>query len=479
MLTVGLVDANEKAGREWAGIASSVIGGWLRWEAERVGLSFGSPATADVVLLVFAGALDYIENTARELRRVGIDPDSARRQGRPYIITGGPIDATPLTALSIADALAVGEAYAFIRMLFQMIVGGAAVEDIQAWVTEYPHAIERGQVAGLARDPRHPWLLAKTAPKLARPDTYIDWGVPPVRSDDKVVRVIGSKGCHFKCTFCATTYRQTYQRNENEGQVLGTLAALKKRGERVQIVSNDPLNLPYYRRIKTRLDSQSFTVQEMQDADNRRAVIRAGIGIARFGVEGISERIRKAFAKPIANDELLAILAELHAHKVNTHMFFIVGAPYETTDDWQELREFYARLATTIRSGICRIKLTTFVNTPPAPLARYVPGLMYEQEQARFRDWVSGNAASRHLVYVRGRGGKTHLANVAEQLAVPVTVVTPLAASACVDLAPTLEEARRLTWEVVEWPLPVELRWRMGEVYRKKMAGTTQQTQRE
>lgn len=200
--------------------------------------------------------------------------------------------------------------------------------------------------------------------------------------------------------------------------MLGALQNLKAAGERVQLVSNDPMNLPYFRRINTKLDSQSFTVMEMSDDANRAAIIRSGVGIARFGVEGISERIRKAFAKPIGNDHLLDVLADLHAHKINTHMFFIVGAPGESAQDWQEFREFYDRLARTIRNGICRIKFTTFVNTPPAPLARFVPDLTYEREMESMRDWIGKNAASRHLVYVRGRGGKSHTVNVAEQLAI-------------------------------------------------------------
>lgn len=472
MLSVAIVDANEKANKAYAGLTSSVVSGWLAWECKQATIDLVPPERADVVLLCFSGALDYVENCRRYLKRHGIEPSAAKRGGRPYVVTGGPADAIPFAALEMADALAVGEAYTFVRQLLGLIVARQSVDEVRDFIVAYPHAIERSQLAGLERDRERPWLLVAEAPKLATPDDWVDWaGVPPVRSDDKVVRLIGSKGCHFKCGFCATTYRQTYRRNEDEAQVLGQLRALKRQGERVQILSNDPLNLPYFRAVSSKLDSQSFTVQEVKDRENRMAIIRSGVGIARFGVEGVSPRIRKAFGKPISDDELIDTLVHLHQAKINTHMFFIVGSPYETADDWAAFRQLYERLTRALRSGICRIKMTTFVPTPPAPLARYVPDLTYERELMAFRQWVSGNAASRHMVYIQGRGGRTHTANVAEQLAIPLPLAQELVASplGTVDLAPTLTDFRRLTAEVVAWPLRDEVRWKVGNVYRHKM----------
>ncbi len=466
---LALIDANEKANKEYAGVASSVVSGWLKWECQQAGIALYPPASADIVFLVFAGALDWQAECTAYLRRNRIEPNAKRRQCRPYIIAGGPCDAIPFTALSVADAITVGEGYAFVRELLAML-DGASVDDVRQWIITYPHAIERAQVEALRRDPARPWLLSTDAPSLAVPDERIDWGVPPVRSDDKVVRIIAEKGCHCKCAFCATTYRQRHQQNDNEARVLGALQNLKAAGERVQLVSNDPMNLPYFRRISTKLDSQSFTVMEMSDDANRAAIIRSGVGIARFGVEGISERIRKAFAKPISNDHLLSVLADLHTHKINTHMFFIVGAPGESAQDWQEFREFYDRLARTIRNGICRIKFTTFVNTPPAPLARFVPDLTYEREMESMRDWIGKNAASRHLVYVRGRGGKSHVANVAEQLAISSSEALHLVeAHGSIDLLPTIDDARRAIWEVVDWPISTEVRWKIAATYGRRM----------
>lgn len=470
MLKIAIVDANEKANKEYAGLTSSVVSGWLRWEIEQADLPLSLPNEADVVLLVFSGALDWLANSKSYLRKHEVDDNPVRRDGRPYIITGGPVDATPLTALSVADCVTIGEAYRYVRELLRMIKADCDIDMLRDFNVQYPHAIERSQISQLKMDENYPWMFQKPIEPIASPDDYVDWGVPPVRSDDKVVRLIAEKGCHCKCTFCATTYRQTHRQNPNEEDVLQRLRTLKERGERVQLISNDPMALKYFKRINVKLDSQSFTIMEVSDDKNRRGIINSGIGIARFGVEGISERIRKAFAKPITNDHLLDVLRELHENKINTHMFFIVNVPGESADDWEAYKDFYARLATTIRNGICRIKFTTFVNTPPAPLARFVPTVDNEYQLSVFREWIAKNAASRHLVYVRGRGGKSHVVNIAEQLSITKDQATRLyQAGGVVDLAPSVDYAYRMPWEIVRWPLSTETRYKISSVYYERM----------
>lgn len=472
MLSVAIIDANEKANVAWKGLAASVVAGWLRWEIDRAGLTLADPRTADVVLLAYAGALDWRANCTAYLRRFGIEPRAERRVRRPYIVAGGPCDAIPLTVLDVADAVGVGEGYNLVRMLLYRVRSGESVDEIDGWLTEYQHAITRRQTVDLTRDAAAPWLLSEPAPVLAEPDPYVEWDMPPVRSDDGVVRIVASKGCHLKCAFCATTYRQGYRADNDGDRVLRRVKGLVAAGERVQLLSNDPANLPYFRRVVGDLDSESFTILEVGDPGNRAAIKRSHIKISRFGVEGISERIRRAFGKAITDDQILEILADLHGAGRNTHMFFIPGAPYEQERDWVEFRVFYERLTRTIRNGICRVKFTKFLPTPPAPLARFVADLSYELRLADTSAWISGNAASRHILYVAPRLAKTHALNVAEQLSVSLPVAQSLLTGGrqgAVDLAPTVEDAARLPWEVVRWPIAPHLRWKVGEVYRDRM----------
>ena len=124
MLKIALVDANKRANKKYAGIVSSIVGGWLVWEAKQKGIELLTErqAEADIILLAFAGAMDYLANGKSYLRRSKIEPDPHKRNRVPYIIAGGPVDASPFEAIQIADAFAVGEAYNFIREFFIFVI---------------------------------------------------------------------------------------------------------------------------------------------------------------------------------------------------------------------------------------------------------------------------------------------------------------------------------------------------------------------
>jgi hypothetical protein len=471
MLRISLVDANQKASSDYVDRPVSIVSGWLLWEIKNQGLAVSAATEADIVLLVFSGSIDWVKGCTGSLRRRGINPAASKRNMKPYIIAGGPVDATPFTALSVADAITVGEAYNFIRRILDGIKRDWSISDVRDWIIAYPHAIERSQISELRIDQGRPWLLAEEPLKLASPDPYVDWDIPPIRSDDHVVRVLAEKGCHGKCLFCATTYRQSHRINTDEAAVLGLLRQLKSRHERIQLLSNDPMFLPYFRKISAKLDSQSFTIRELTDPENRAAIIRAKVGIARFGVEGISERIRDAYAKPISNGHLLDLAEELNRNHVNIHLFFIVGSPGEEEADWVEFRKLYHDLCITMRWGMNRIKFTTFRPCPPAPLARFVPGKAAEDRLRLFFEWVQKNSASRHIFCVGGRGGSRHVRDVAEQLGVSCSTVNALMLSDdhVYDLMPSADDARRGLSEIIEWPLSVETRYRISSIYARRM----------
>ena len=460
-----IIDANERTSKQWEGITASVVGGWLEWELEQAGVERVDPGDADVVLLVHSGVLDYGSSTRRAMRRVGIDPKTSRRNREPYVITGGPVDASPLLALDIADAVVVGEGYRIVRAALK----ARTVSVLSALFRDDDHAMEYEQVAPLARDEAKPWLLAKSLPDqhMAEPDTWIDWGVPDVKADDNVVRVIGSKGCHLKCTFCATTYRQQYQS--------GPQARLMQRansyqGERVQILSNDPLNLEGFKGIQGKLDHASLTVMELKDRENLEAVIARKPSIIRVGVEGLSENIRKAFGKPIDSELLVRLLAHCHRNKVNTHTFWIHHAPYETEGAREHFWDTLDMLAANIDWGLHRAKLTIFQPNFPAPLARFLPGLD-PASGAMTRDNIlmrrNMTPALRRILIISGGISAKHLQRCSENYQIPVDAL-PISAETT-DMAPTFEEYLRFPSEMVKWPIRSEIRYRAGDVFKRRM----------
>jgi hypothetical protein len=92
-LRIGIVDANEKTRDYLRGQITSYIGFWLKWEMEQVELRLCSPNEADLIFLVHTGSKRFGENVRREMRHFGLEPYSEKRGPKPYIITGGSVDA--------------------------------------------------------------------------------------------------------------------------------------------------------------------------------------------------------------------------------------------------------------------------------------------------------------------------------------------------------------------------------------------------
>ena len=460
-----VLDANSRTSRAWDGVTASVVGQWLAWEIDRSPATLTGAATADGVFLACSDSLDWSAACRPALRAVGIEPD-ARRRGRhgPLVVAGGPVDASPAAALKVADILAVGEAYRLVRALLAAATPAAALAAAEA----SPHALTRRQFDPDDRDPRRPWLMRAAAGPLAEPDRWIDWSAPDVRSDDGVIRIIASKGCKLKCAFCATTYRQPPARSPTDRLLRRTAAHA---GDRVQLLSNDPLNTPGFRAVRSRLDHASLTVMELRDPENLAAVIRSRPKIVRVGVEGVSPRIRQAFGKPISDDELLARLAALHRARIHTHTFWIAGAPFETAADWAEWWQFWDRFSAAVDWGMHRAKLTAFAPTPPAPLARWLPPSQAAGTPTR-ADILARRAASPHLrrvlIVAGGRSGLWRRRCAGQFGATDQQM--PWHPERTTDLAPTPDEWDRLPAEAIRWPIPGRRRHAQAALYRSRLA---------
>jgi hypothetical protein len=472
MARLAVVDANEKKSAAYAeDYVASIVGHWLSWECRQAGVNLVDPKTADIILLVHAAAKNFTTSCRRALRAIGVQPLAAKRGAEPYIIAGGGVYANPFHAFETADAVAIGEAFAFMRGLLPLVKSAKTLEEIRRWVTDYPYALDRRQVADVGRDVARPWLLAGPAPKLAEPDTYIDWHVPPIRNDDKVVQLIVAKGCPNKCLFCSTSWQQVYQFQEDGQYVTRQMTRLQAAHERVRLVSNDPAALPWFNDVDSKLDAQSFSYRALKNRRSRAAMYAARPSSCRLGIEGLSERIRYAFRKPIPTAGLVELLRDIHTNHVHSHLFFVPCAPYEAESDWAEFRELYYEFSRAITWGICRVKMTTFDPAPPAPLARFVPGRDMRGQVDLFKDWMARQSASRHVFVIWPQGEKSIAVDVAEFLSAPLELVNSwVGGVGTVDLAPDIEDAERLPWEIVKWPWEPSARWRAAEHYKQSLA---------
>jgi radical SAM superfamily enzyme YgiQ (UPF0313 family) len=382
------------------------------------------------------------------------------------------VDATPFLALKYANALAVGEAYQFVREILSLIKKGGTIEDVRDWILQYPHAIEQAQIRGLRRDKIKPWLLTTKPTTLASPNTRIDWiGPPPILSDDNTIRLIASKGCLGKCLFCATTWRQQYQCHDVPSQILARGKRLAKQDQRVMLITNDLAALPWFDDIDFPIDSSSLSVKYLLgDQSIKPTLARIRAKRLRFGIEGVSDRLRAAVGKAIDGDGLIDLMDYLmNDCRQGTHLFYIVGLPFETKEDWEEFRDFYYRLVRRVDAMLCRIKFTAFEVAPPSPLARFVISPCYYERFAETYDWICRNAARRHFTHIKPYKTKSLSRELAATLGIERGLALRLIEQGNFDLAPTIEEAERMPWEIIEWPIATARRWKMAERYRKRL----------
>lgn len=477
-LTAAVIDANEVASKAWRGVTASVVGQWLKWECERAGVERVEPTAADVVFVAYAGALGWRKAIKRALTAAGIPASHRQRNpgAGPVVIGGGDVAAIPLVGLEAADAICAGEGVRFVRDLFASVSRRA---DLMPYLDGCPNVITRPKIPPM--DPVEPHLYAHEPHAQVIPDWTVDWELPAFESSDRVVRVIASKGCHKKCAFCATTYRQPYSVAPDGQRVHNTLNAAAKAGKRVQFVSNDPANIPWFTAMTEHISSGSFTIDEMRRPDVFEAIVKIRPKIVRMGVEGVSERIRQAFGKPIPTDEMVDIVGRLAAARVNWHLFIIAGAPYETDEDWAEFQAAIRRIRKAVNWGLHRIKITAFEPAPPAPLAIFRPS-DYQPRYDAFYDWMCNNCLSRRILYVGPHRTPEYAVACAEAIGVPSLIkvaqeaarkcrTTPAAVRAVMPECLAADEAtyRRLPWELVKWPLSPAQRLKVAEVYRKRM----------
>lgn len=386
-MTVSIIDANYTRDPErFRGPAAS----WLKWELGEMGITPANTAkSSDVVLVTFPAAHEY-EMIVRALRRVGVEPDRTKRARRQTVIVGGGIGTSPAILDSVADVVCVGEGRNFLRAL---INGG--MESVQA----LPNA----------------WIPGET--RDVHPDTAFPWDLPPVRYEDNIVRVFASRGCPKKCLFCQTGWQQAYTEAPNVQKVIQTQKGLLNRGIPVNLVTNDASALSFY-------DELGITKHFSASYSQTKALIAGGLELKgkvrsiRFGVEAVSERLRRAVGKMVPTEGILRLSVDLLNQGIGVRWFMIAGLPWETEKDWQELREAVMEIKRHANKGAIQLSFTAFCPDPAAPLCIAPLVDHYWECWESFRHWFfEGIGFSRRVQLFKPAAPKGRLRHAMNSMA--------------------------------------------------------------
>lgn len=369
-MKISVIDSNY-SDRKYSGLAAS----WLRWELSNAGIKECSPLTADY-LLCTVSSQQGISDLKREIKKTG--------NGTAKIILGGGGCWGPAVFENIADYICVGEGQNFIR---SFIFGG-----IDA-IRNLPET----------------WIKGET--KKVVPSDSFPWDCPPLNHPDGTVRVWGARGCKKKCLFCQTGWEQTYSPSKNNIMLQNQIDYLLKVGRRVAVITNDGAEETV--KIHGQQEFLSVSYEFLKEMEINRNITKS----VRIGVEGVSERLRNAVKKPVDNDGLLKLTKKCLSAGVGVRWFFIAGLPFETENDWNELKYLVLNLHG-IDKGVVMLNFHAYIPQPATPLSVLPVVDEYWEWFDNFRTWFfNGPGFTRHVQIVSPAQYKGRMERSCESMA--------------------------------------------------------------
>ncbi|MFQ5964749.1 MAG: B12-binding domain-containing radical SAM protein [Candidatus Scalinduaceae bacterium] len=194
--------------------------------------------------------------------------------------------------------------------------------------------------------------------KLPRKDYDIFDFQDMINAEDGWVRLMTSRGCPFKCTYCfnhsiADRYKNetgrsfkdiNYIRRHDVDEVIEEINFLLTNYKDITtFVFDDDIftsNKTYLREFCDRYGNTvkiPFVVNAHArafDEDRAKMLKEAGCIIVKFGLESGSERIRREILnRPMTNKEIIHAFECAHKYDLHTSAFVMFGLPHETKED--------------------------------------------------------------------------------------------------------------------------------------------------
>jgi hypothetical protein len=192
-------------------------------------------------------------------------------------------------------------------------------------------------------------------------------------SDNGTKQVFVSRGCKRKCAFCQTGWGTIYQECKVD-------IVIKNIGGKFNFVSNAISDVSYYDQLKKYPGAASHTFDSVSKNIPGDTCIR-------IGVEGVSERLRKAIMKPIKNEDLINTTVNLINMGKTVRWFMIAGLPFENECDWEEFKSIVAPIAYLRKAGNFQISFTAYVPEPATPISDLKYSNEYYSLYKDFADW--------------------------------------------------------------------------------------------
>jgi len=159
--------------------------------------------------------------------------------------------------------------------------------------------------------------------------------------------LIGSRGCQFACSFCASTAIWNHQAcYRSPAGIVAEMRALHERhGAKLFLFQDDLFTSSRERMLEFCAELEGTGLQvawkalgrvDLVDEEVLRAMARAGCVDIRFGIESGSDELRRSVGKHLAQDRTADIVRLATDLYPEVHLFFVWGLPGETTRDFHQ-----------------------------------------------------------------------------------------------------------------------------------------------
>jgi hypothetical protein len=191
---------------------------------------------------------------------------------------------------------------------------------------------------------------------------------------------LAGRGCGRKCAFCATSWCMPHTSNGRVGAVVCMVEARPGRN-RLTLITNDSSETPA---------SRVVTAQSVRVADYLRAPHRYRAPMLHFGIEGWTEDARRRLGKPLADDDIRALLDVTREQRQQCELFMIVGYPGWDPSDVRAFAETAVPLDASAGPRVW-VKATYFDPCPHTPLSRVPVGGQWWDQRDCFTQLNSRN----------------------------------------------------------------------------------------
>jgi radical SAM superfamily enzyme YgiQ (UPF0313 family) len=309
------------------------------------GLETGLPLPEfDLILFSISFEPDYV-NLVTMLELGGVEPVAEDREG-PLVGAGGvAVTFNPEPVAPLCDLVGVGEAEALLPPLLDRLLEGGSREDllrsardVAGWYlpADGPHGVSRQAPAELSQ-PRYPAVISPDSAFASHVDVEI------------------SRGCRWRCRFCASGYVVTPYREIGPDRLEEPLLWAVQRRGRVGLVGTDVSDhsqlSPIARKV-WELGGEVALPSLRVESVARRSGAAAGLlreqppQTLTMAVEASCESLRHGLGKRLSDEQVLraaAIAAEVGVQRLRVYM--LVGIPGESWEEVEGIAPLAAELS--------------------------------------------------------------------------------------------------------------------------------------